>query len=146
MLTGGQPAYGIYRCADGRLLTVAALEPHFWARLRELAGLAGAAPDRDELAAVLATRPRDAWVALLGEACVAPLLELDELLAHPLVQARGRVALGPGGLTGAPPLGALLDAPPPALGQHSREELEAAGVDFDALQAAGISSSPRAPR
>jgi crotonobetainyl-CoA:carnitine CoA-transferase CaiB-like acyl-CoA transferase len=144
LLTGGQPAYGIYRCADGRLLTVAALEPRFWTRLRALTGLEGAAPDRGEIAAVLATRPRDAWVEALGEACVAPLLELDELLDHPLVQARGRVARAPGGLLGAPPLGALRDAPPPALGQHSREELEAAGVGFDALLAEKISSSPRA--
>src|SRR6266540_6250121 len=36
LLTGGVPCYGIYATADGRFLTVGALEPRFWARLCEL--------------------------------------------------------------------------------------------------------------
>src|SRR5436190_393350 len=32
-LTGGLPCYDIYETADGRLLAVGALEPHFWQRL-----------------------------------------------------------------------------------------------------------------
>ena len=36
VLTGGFACYSIYDCADGRRLTVAALEPKFFARLCEL--------------------------------------------------------------------------------------------------------------
>ena len=36
LLTGGAPCYSIYPTADGRFLTVAALEPKFWQRLCQL--------------------------------------------------------------------------------------------------------------
>src|SRR5206468_3135432 len=39
MLTGGVACYRIYETADGRFLTVAALEPYFWQRFVELVGL-----------------------------------------------------------------------------------------------------------
>ncbi len=35
LLNGAHPCYHVYRCADG-WITVAALEPKFWARLCEL--------------------------------------------------------------------------------------------------------------
>jgi crotonobetainyl-CoA:carnitine CoA-transferase CaiB-like acyl-CoA transferase len=38
MLTGGLACYRIYETADGRWLTIAALEPKFWARLCGLIG------------------------------------------------------------------------------------------------------------
>ncbi|HSR24842.1 MAG TPA: CaiB/BaiF CoA-transferase family protein, partial [Candidatus Eisenbacteria bacterium] len=39
LLTGGVPCYAIYETSDGRHLTLAALEPPFWERYCELAGV-----------------------------------------------------------------------------------------------------------
>ena len=61
LLTGGAACYRIYETADGRHLTVAALEPKFWRRLCELLDrpdLAGRAFDAHlpELAELIRTR------------------------------------------------------------------------------------------
>jgi alpha-methylacyl-CoA racemase len=90
LLDGGDPIYGCYTCADGRELSVGAIEPQFRAAL--LAGLGlGPAPTKAELAAAIATRPRDEWVALFAgrDACIAPVLTLSEAPEHPHNQARG---------------------------------------------------------
>src|SRR5487761_2264390 len=39
LLDGGAPYYGTYECADGKYLALGALEPQFYATLRERAGL-----------------------------------------------------------------------------------------------------------
>jgi alpha-methylacyl-CoA racemase len=89
-LTGGLAAYRIYETADGRHVTVAALEPKFFVRLCELLGrpdlaerhlLAG---EQDglaaELAAIFATRTLDDWLAHFGDEDVAvgPVATLAE--------------------------------------------------------------------
>ncbi|MEZ5416961.1 MAG: CoA transferase [Vicinamibacterales bacterium] len=53
---GADPAYGVYRTRDG-IVAVAALEPHFRARLYAALGLALNAP----LADVMRTRTADEW-------------------------------------------------------------------------------------
>jgi alpha-methylacyl-CoA racemase len=89
LLTGGLACYRIYRTADGRHLTVAALEPKFFRRLCELIGraeLAARQHDADQesvaaaLAAVFATRPLAEWLELAeGEdVCVGPVATLAE--------------------------------------------------------------------
>jgi crotonobetainyl-CoA:carnitine CoA-transferase CaiB-like acyl-CoA transferase len=92
ILTGGAACYRIYETADGRHLTVAALEPVFFRRLVELLGrpeLAELQFDADqealatELAAVLATRPLAAWLELFDaeEVCVGPVATVAEAAA-----------------------------------------------------------------
>jgi len=85
LLTGGAACYRIYETADGRHLTVAALEPRFWHNLCELIGrpdLAGRAfePDLPELAEVFRRRTLDEWRAALEgkDTCVGPVLTLAE--------------------------------------------------------------------
>jgi alpha-methylacyl-CoA racemase len=89
MLTGGLACYRLYETADGRLLTVAALEPAFFRRLAELLGrpeLAARQFDSDqeelatELAAILATRPLREWLELFDaeDVCVGPVATLAE--------------------------------------------------------------------
>jgi crotonobetainyl-CoA:carnitine CoA-transferase CaiB-like acyl-CoA transferase len=94
MLTGGLACYRIYATADGRWLTVGALEPRFFARLCELLGLDELPPRQydadaqDELAARLAARiaerPLADWLALLDgeEVCAGPVLSLEEAAAE----------------------------------------------------------------
>lgn len=71
MLTGGLACYRIYPTADGRWLTVGALEPKFWRRLCEVVGAPDLAdrqydPDQEgvaeELAAAIAAHPLAHWL------------------------------------------------------------------------------------
>jgi alpha-methylacyl-CoA racemase len=103
ILTGRNACYDTYTCADGRHIAVGAIEPRFWANLCNLVGLeryVDAQMDderqdevRAALAAVLATRPRDEWVELLGPAdtCVAPVNTVAEATRDPQVVARALV-------------------------------------------------------
>jgi alpha-methylacyl-CoA racemase len=92
------PNYGIYRCADGKFLAIGAIEPQFQQALFK--GLA-LSPDvtRDEIAAVIASRTRDEWAAHFAgtDACVAPVLDLEEAPVHPHNIAR-RTFLDIGGV------------------------------------------------
>jgi alpha-methylacyl-CoA racemase len=84
LLDGGEPTYGIYRCSDGKFLAIGAVEPQFRAALfKGLALRPGSG--REEIAAVLKTRTRDAWARHFAgtDACVAPVLDLGEAPVHP---------------------------------------------------------------
>src|SRR3954449_3023149 len=89
LLTGGLACYRIYETADGRRLTVAALEPAFFRRLTELLGrpeLAERQFDADqealatELAAIFTGRRLAEWLEVFeGEdVCVGPVATLAE--------------------------------------------------------------------
>jgi crotonobetainyl-CoA:carnitine CoA-transferase CaiB-like acyl-CoA transferase len=89
LLTGGVACYRIYETADGRHLTVAALEPRFWHNLCALLDrpdLVASAyePELPELAAVFRSRTLQAWRELLEgkDTCVGPVLTLDEAAAE----------------------------------------------------------------
>ena len=88
-LTRGFACYSIYETADGRLLTVAALEPKFFARLCELIGRPELTarqfdPDDGTLAAVFSERTLEEWLALFeGEdVCVGPVATYAEAAAE----------------------------------------------------------------
>jgi alpha-methylacyl-CoA racemase len=88
-LTGGAACYRIYETADGRHLTVAALEPKFWSRLCELLGrpeLTDRAfePELPELEQLFRTRTLAEWLALLEQedTCVGPVLTPAEAAAE----------------------------------------------------------------
>lgn len=103
LLDGGAHFYDTYACADGRHVAVGAIEPQFYALLRERCGIADdpafdAQMDparwpelKQRLAAIFRTRTRDAWCALFEgtDACVAPVLDWDEAPAHPHNVTRG---------------------------------------------------------
>ena len=89
MLTGGLACYRIYETADGRHLTVAALETAFFRRLTELLGRPELAerqfePDQEalatELAAIFASRPLAEWLELFDaeDVCVGPVATIAE--------------------------------------------------------------------
>lgn len=98
-LDGGAPNYRCYECADGRWVAVGALEPRFWTALVTTLGLVDPPSpyDRaqwDACAAALATafkgKARDEWAAIFEplDACVAPVLTLQEAPLHPHSVAR----------------------------------------------------------
>ena len=102
LLDGGAHFYDTYQCRDGKWLSVGAIEPQFYALLLEKTALHDdpaflAQWDRSQwpalkakLAAVLLTRSRDEWCAVFAgsDACVAPVLDMDEAPLHPHNQSR----------------------------------------------------------
>jgi len=89
MLTGGLACYRLYETADGRWLTIAALEPKFWSRLCQVVGredLISRHFDADqealavELAELFHARPLNVWLELFeGEDVMAgPVSTLAE--------------------------------------------------------------------
>jgi crotonobetainyl-CoA:carnitine CoA-transferase CaiB-like acyl-CoA transferase len=106
VLTGAAACYRIYETADGRRLTVAALEPKFWRRLCELVGLPELAdrafePRLVELELRLRERPLAEWLERFeGEdVCAGPVATAEESAAD----------LGPAWPSGRAP----------ALGEHT---------------------------
>jgi alpha-methylacyl-CoA racemase len=112
-LTGSLACYRIYRCADGRFLTVGALETKFWRRLCELLGRPDLVAHQNdahaELEELFAGRPLDEWLALFRD---------EDVAAGPVAtfaEASQRFAID-----------VTNDPPPPSLGQHTarwRKEL-----------------------
>jgi alpha-methylacyl-CoA racemase len=159
LLDGAAPNYGVYRTADDRHLAVGPLEPRFWAEFAaKVGGLDGADPAdpagwpalRERVAARLATRTRDEWLAVFEgtDACVAPVLSLDEAAQaeHPQLAARGTYVTAHGvrqpgpapRFSGTP---AALTGPPPRPGEHTRAALVEWGIDdVDGLIAAGVAA------
>jgi alpha-methylacyl-CoA racemase len=97
ILDTGAHFYEVYQCADGRWISVAAIEGKFYAELlRRLDIDPATMPSRQmdgkhwpeakqRLAVLFKTRTRDEWCALLEgtDACFAPVLTTDEAPAHP---------------------------------------------------------------
>lgn len=99
LLDGGVPFYDTYECADGKWVAVGALEPQFWAELNSILGLtfeheqgdpAGFEAQRAAYASAFQSRSRDEWAAVFDgtDACVAPVLSLEEAASHPHMAAR----------------------------------------------------------
>ncbi|MCG6878952.1 MAG: CoA transferase [Deltaproteobacteria bacterium] len=95
-LDGGAPFYQTYETADGQFMSVGAIEQRFYAEL--LAGLeldSSALPHQfdttkwpemiERFNEVFKTKTRDQWTAIFvgRDACVAPVLNLDEVKEHP---------------------------------------------------------------
>ena len=101
LLDGGTPFYDVYETADGKHLSVGALEPQFYAELVRLLGLEGDAPDRDDPANHAAAaraahrhvrgRTQAEWAEVFDgtDACVAPVIPTSEAVDHPHLAARG---------------------------------------------------------
>ena len=101
MLDGGAHFYGAYACADGKYVSIGAIEPQFYAQLLRLTGITDPAFSaqhdmaawpalKDKLAQVFLTKTRAQWCDLMegSDVCFAPVLDWDEAPAHPHNQAR----------------------------------------------------------
>jgi crotonobetainyl-CoA:carnitine CoA-transferase CaiB-like acyl-CoA transferase len=145
-LTGGRVCYHVYETADGGHVTLAALEPHFWAAFCRSTGredlldhqFAPAVPGQpayDQLCALFRTRTRAQWAQVAGvDTCCEPVYDVGEALASAPVRALGMLT-GQGLL---PPLRlsagtARPPHPAPALGQHTADLLAELGYDRAAV-------------
>jgi len=100
-LDGGIAAYNTYRTADGRYVSLGALEPKFWTAFATATGLDASldgllAGDhqpalRAKVAEVFASRTRDEWelFAQHHDCCLEPVLDGSELASDPQHAARG---------------------------------------------------------
>lgn len=102
MLTGALACYRVYETADGRHLTVGALEEKFFARLcrvlerpdlAERQYEADQEPVARELAAIFATKPLAAWLEIFEDedVCVGPVATLAEAAAEFALEPTGDV-------------------------------------------------------
>ncbi|MFC4341651.1 CaiB/BaiF CoA transferase family protein [Cupriavidus numazuensis] len=102
LLDTGAPFYDTYECADGKYISIGPIEAKFYRLLLDRIGLDApelANPEdraswpaaRRLFAAHFKTRTRAQWTELLEgtDACFAPVLDLDEAVAHPHLKARG---------------------------------------------------------
>ena len=146
-LAGGLAQYDVYATADGRHVSLGALEPKFLLNFLQAVGrpelarlAAGGAAERDQLRAelrtIFASRTRAAWIDCLAEVdtCFAPVNTLDEAMHDPQVEALElftsveHARLGslpqispPFTLSDTP---AVIQRPPPDLGEHNVEILD----------------------
>jgi alpha-methylacyl-CoA racemase len=153
IVDSGAPFYDAYETADGRWLSVAAMEPHFYRNLLELLGLSDEElPDqhdqacwpemKERFAAVIRTRTREDWVTAAAryDACVAAVLEgVDELAQDAHLTARGSFVRRDGLLQPAPTprfsrTPAELSHRPPLPGEHTAEALGDWGFASDRIE------------
>jgi alpha-methylacyl-CoA racemase len=159
LLDGGAPFYDCYACADGKMISIGAIEPQFYTQLLELAGAEDPQfrkqwrqADWPELkrkfTALFATRTRDDWCALLEgtDVCFAPVLDMAEAPHHPHNAARATFVERDGVTQPAPAprfsrTPADIGSPPSTPGQDSTRVLADWGwseASVEALQRAGV--------
>lgn len=99
----GAPFYDVYACADGRWLSIGAIEARFYSEVLRVLELpvdemlaaqwsrADWPVAKQRIADRVALRSLDEWVVAFDgtESCVAPVLTLDESTRHPHLLARG---------------------------------------------------------
>lgn len=162
---GGNAFYNIYPCADGRSLTIGGSEVKFAANLLTALGRPdlidlcklppgpGQEPVREFLRETIRQQPLAYWEEFLApiDVCWAPVRTLKEALAGEQLRARGmrlefeQQGFGGGRVTelGIPiqfrEEPGRVDPEIPALGQHTHEVLQAAGLTPEqATQASGL--------
>jgi alpha-methylacyl-CoA racemase len=146
LVDSGAPFYDVYETADGRWLSVAALEPRFYADLLTLLELPDGLPEqmdqtswpamKEVFARAVRTRTRDAWIAAADglDPCIAPVLEADEVAQHPHHVAREAFFVSEGIVQPAPVprfsrTAAVVDRPPPVPGEHTASALTDWGIE-----------------
>jgi alpha-methylacyl-CoA racemase len=115
LLSGSAPFYGVYRCSDGGLFAVGAIEPQFYARFLAALDLEHVDPRRQldpdgwaglrrEVADRFAAKPRAHWAGVFADVdgCGSPVLGLDELADDEHLRARGTVVREDDELVAAP--------------------------------------------
>jgi alpha-methylacyl-CoA racemase len=101
VLDGSFACYGVYECADGKYVSLAALEPKFWASFCHMVNkpewLTSQFPAggeikkvREEVAGLFKTKSREEWVELaeVHDVCLSSVHEMEDLEKDPQLRAR----------------------------------------------------------
>ena len=159
LLDTGAWFYDVYETADGGYISLGPLDARSWQEMLRLTGLAddvdggGPVPEQSDraswpamkqrLAALIRTRTRDEWCAVLErtDACFAPVLNMEEAYAHPHNVERGTFTEVAGVVQPAPaPRFSRtvpgIAGPPPRPGDHTDEALSDWG--FSAAEVAEL--------
>ncbi|MBN2468817.1 MAG: CoA transferase [Deltaproteobacteria bacterium] len=157
LFDGTFPFYGVYECADGKHVSLGALEQKFWTGFCQMVGKPEWLPlqfsmgdekrrVRDEIAALFKTRSRDEWLKLaeVHDICLSSINEMKDLEKDPQLQTRqmiietehegGRKLKGVGipiKFSGSKP---DYPEPAPAVGQHSIDILQEIGYMEERIQ------------
>ena len=141
LLDTGEWFYEVYETADAKYVSVGAIDPRARTELLERMGAPGL-DDKTSFAALVRTRTRDEWTALLEgtDACFAPVLEPGEAPDHPHLKQRGTFTDVGGVVQPAPAprfrgIDLSVAGPPPAPGQHTAAALADWGFADDEVEA-----------
>jgi crotonobetainyl-CoA:carnitine CoA-transferase CaiB-like acyl-CoA transferase len=155
ILTGGVVCYNVYETRGGDYVTLAALEPQFWAAFcqaverddligQQFAPAVAGEAAYDDLCALFRTRTRQEWTeAMAGvDTCFEPVYDMVEALASQAVQSLGMLH----GVGLLPPVHLSAQSAPlvdsvPAVGEHTAALLDELGYDaaaVDALREQGV--------
>jgi len=153
ILDGAAPFYNTYETSDGKYIAVGSIEPQFYELLFKHAGIDDPEfkdqmnqskwPELKEKAVkIFKTKTRDQWCEIMEgtDACLAPVLSLEEASKHPHNIARKTFVEVDGILQPAPAprfsrTQAEIQSPPPVPGQHTDEVLIEFGFDMDEIEA-----------
>ena len=159
LLDGGAHFYDAYETADGKFISIAAIEAKFYADLLHRLGLSDEdlppqmASDKwpelkERLAKLFRTKTRQQWCDILEgtDVCFAPVLDLDEAPRHPhnaarqtFVQVDGVTQPAPAPRFSRTP--SRIQRPPAKPGEHTRDALKDWGfseTELIRLQEAGV--------
>jgi alpha-methylacyl-CoA racemase len=145
-LLGGRAFFNTYGTSDGKYLTLAAIEPHFWGDFCKTIGRIDLIERQydpalsTELETIFQQKTRAEWLALFAgkDTCVEPVNSVEEMLGDAQVQARGYVRMEGGKPVGmeSPFVFARKErAPAPTLGADTRALLEEIGMSEDEISA-----------
>ncbi len=153
VLDSGSHFYEVYETADGKYITIAAVEPQFYAALLNKLGDAAAGMEnqwdmenwpqlKSQLEKVFKRKTRDEWDAFFegADICYAPVLSMEEVRHHPHHQARGTF-LDDGEVWQPAPAPRFSRTPgevnraPAEIGTHSREILAEFGFGEAQIEA-----------
>ena len=159
ILDTGAHFYDTYECADGKYVSIGAIEPQFYVELVRLAALDSLdlphqmdatswRASKLALKEVFVTKTREQWCELLegSDACFAPVLSMDEATQHPhnvhrkgFVEVAGVVQPAPSPRFSETP--GSVARPPAHAGQHTEEILRewrhADATQIDSLRTSG---------
>jgi alpha-methylacyl-CoA racemase len=148
MLDTGAHFYDVYKCSDGKFISIGSIEPQFYAQLLQLTGLASDAEfanqqDRtiwpklkQRLTDVFATKSQAQWCQIMEgtDVCFSPVLTMSEAAKHPHNVARQTFIEVDGVVQPAPAprfsrTNATVSHGPVAAGENTREVLQSWGVE-----------------
>jgi alpha-methylacyl-CoA racemase len=156
VLDTGAPWYDVYETSDGEWLSVGAIEGRFYKALIEGLGLAGADlpkqhdrtrwPElRARIGAAIKGKTLAQWIAIFDrtDACVAPVLAMADVAAHPHMAARAAVVAR--GDVAQPAPAPRFSRTPPAMGKltvpaGSDTDVVLKGVGYSALEIADMTA------